>query len=108
MTTPVELPGFEKKWRQTPPVLLVPFLVSPTEGVSFVVSPHVVVRSGWCADRMDGPSYRQARRRRFCPAEFLDGHRQGPENRMGAAAAGALSGSPGGCERTDSCYRAAV
>jgi len=33
----------------------------------------------------------------FCPAEFLDGDRQRPENRLGAAAARALSGgiSPG-------------
>jgi hypothetical protein len=35
------------------PVQLVLFHVNPTEGVSFVVSPHVVFGSGRCVDRVD-------------------------------------------------------
>src|ERR1700677_3781068 len=99
--TGVELPGFEKKWRQTSPVQLVPFHFNPTEGVSFAVSPHVVVGPGRSVDRMDVGVDRQARHRRFCPADFLDGHRQGSEDWMGAAAAGALSGAPGCCDCAD-------
>jgi hypothetical protein len=93
--TGVELPGFEKKWRQRLQSNSCRSKSIPTEGVSFVVSPHVVIGSGRCVDRVDVAAVRQARHCRFCPADFLDGHRQGPEDRMGAASAGALSGAPG-------------
>src|SRR5215217_5699209 len=62
----------------------------PAKGVSFVVFPHVVVGPGRCAGRLDVAAHFQAHHRGFRSAEFLDGDRQGPEDRLGAAAAGAL------------------
>ena len=61
------------------------------EGVNFVVSPLVIVSSGWCAGGMDVAACRQAHHRRFLAADVMDGDRQGPEDRMGFAIAGTLS-----------------
>src|SRR6476620_4471502 len=81
---------------------------SATDGVSLVFSRLVVVSSGWCAGRVDARPYVQARHRRFCPANLVDGDRQGPEEGMGTALAGALSRAPWGCDGADPDYRAAV
>src|ERR1700743_3326342 len=63
----------------------------PAKGGSFVVSSHVVLGCGWRSGRMDARAHRQACHRRLCPANLLDGARQGSEDWMGAAVAGALS-----------------
>ncbi len=77
--TGVDCPGLRRSGANvTSPTRVVP--CRSTEGVSFLVSPHVVVGPGRCVDRMDVGADGQARHRRFCPADFLDGHRQGPED----------------------------
>src|SRR5665213_336510 len=80
----------------------------PAKGVSFVVSLAIILGSGRRACRMDARSHLQARHRGFRPADVLDGARQGSEDRMGVAAAGALSGSSGGCAGADPDHRAEV
>src|SRR2546430_10929606 len=50
-------------------------------------------RAGW----MDVASHREAHHCRLHAAKFLDGDRQGLEEGLGVAAAGALPGSPCGC-----------
>ena len=50
---------------------------------------------------MDAAAYRQAHHRRLRSAERLDGPWQGPEARLGAAAPGALPGTPCGCPGAD-------
>src|SRR5258705_8076903 len=89
------------------PILLVPFQVSP-EGVSFVVSRHVVVGSGRCPNRVDAAPHHQARHCGFLPAEHVDGGRQGPEEGLGAPIAGALPCASCGCNGADPDCRAAV
>src|SRR3954470_7894703 len=82
--------------------------VSPSEDVSFVVSLHVVVGSGWCIGGMDAAPHLQAHHRGFRAADVLDGDRQGPEDRMGDAAAGPLPCAPCSCNGPDPDYRAEV
>src|SRR5437763_2725627 len=78
------------------------------KGVSFVVPPHVVIGRGRRADRVDARPHLQAYRRGFFPAEHLDGARQGSEDRLGAAAAGALPGPPCGLDAADPAHRAEI
>src|ERR1700722_19769851 len=80
----------------------------PAKGVSFVVSLSVILGSGRRACRMDAHSDLQAHHRRFRPANILDGARQGSEDRMGVAAAGALPGTSGGRAGADPDHRAAI
>src|SRR5215208_4746 len=70
---------------------------SPNRGRQLVLPHDVFLDPGRRASWVDAASDRQAHRRGFFPAEFLDGDRQGPEGRLGAAAPGALPGSPCGC-----------
>ena len=57
---------------------------------------------------MDVASHGEARHRRFRSAKFLDGDRQGSKDRLGAAAAGALSGAPRRVDDVDPGCRAAA
>src|SRR5713226_8347220 len=107
MTNTGSIVGVYEEVALKPANLPEPFQVSP-EGVSFVVSRHVVVGSGWCPGGMDAAPHRQARRCGFLPAELLDGGRQGPEEGLGAPTAGALPCAPCGCNGADPDYRAAV
>src|SRR3954467_4914234 len=98
---PAICPAFEKKncTERLNPVLVA--TASPNRGRQFVVSHDVFLDPGRRAGWMDAASDRQAHRRGFFPAKFLDGDRQGPEDRLGAAATGALSGSSCGCVALD-------
>jgi hypothetical protein len=80
----------------------------PAKGVSLVVSLHVVVGCRRGSGRVDARPHGQACHRRFCPADFLDGARQGSKDRMGAAAAGALPCASCGCNDADPDHRAAI
>ena len=57
------------------------------KGRQFVVSPDVVVDCLRGLGRMDARPHGQACHRGLLSAEFLDGSRQRPEDRLGAAAA---------------------
>src|SRR5204863_8856638 len=81
---------------------------SPNRGRQFVVPHDVFLDPGRRAGWMDAASDRQAHRRGFFPAKFLYGDRQGPEDRLGAAATGPLSGSPCGCVALDPDRRATI
>ena len=57
---------------------------------------------------MDVASHREAHHCRFHAAEFVDGDRQGPEDRLGDAVAGALLGASRDIVAADHGGRAAV
>src|SRR5450432_3022370 len=80
----------------------------PAKGVSFVVSSHVFVGSGRCADRVDAGPHVQTHHRGFRTANFLDGDWQGPKDRLGAAIAGPLPGTSCGCNDADPDHRAKI